>query len=144
MKIRFIKNFLFVAYGILLGCCVLWPSLQLLVILCGSCSWKNIHGEHRWHRILKYNYALHVQILFILQSLEYITRISQESLQYPASVRALQRIIFQTKDCKPTNLMKGGQAQHLVFLPILAAPELSKSHPKSGKLYFVTRSCAVM
>jgi hypothetical protein len=29
-------------------------------------------------------------------------------------------------------------------LPILATPELSKSHPKSCKLYFVTRSCVVM
>jgi hypothetical protein len=84
------------AYGILLGSCGLWPSLQLLVILCGLCSWKNIHGEHRWHRILKYNYVLHVQLLFILQSIEYISRISQGLLQYPASVRALQRIIFQT------------------------------------------------
>jgi hypothetical protein len=40
------------------------------VILCGLCSWMNIHGGHRWHRILKYNYALHVQISFILQSLK--------------------------------------------------------------------------
>jgi hypothetical protein len=38
--------------------------------------WKNIHGEHRWHRILKYNYALHVQILFILQSLKCISRMT--------------------------------------------------------------------
>jgi hypothetical protein len=28
-----------------------------LVILYGSCSWKNIHGEHKWHSILKYNYC---------------------------------------------------------------------------------------
>jgi hypothetical protein len=75
----------------------LWPTVfcwavlfygqafSFLVILCRLCSWRNIHGEHGWHRILKYNYALHVQLLFILQSLEY------------ASVRALQRIIFQTK-----------------------------------------------
>ncbi len=56
--------------------CVLQYSAGLLcfmakpsafVILCGSCSWKNIHREHEWHRILKYNYALHMQILFILQ-----------------------------------------------------------------------------
>ncbi len=65
------------------------------VILCGSCSWKNIHGEHRWHRILKYNYALHVKLLFILQSLKCISRMSQGFSQYPASVRALQWIIFQ-------------------------------------------------
>ncbi len=47
------------------------------VILCGLCSWKNIHGEHGWHRILKYNYALHVQILFILQRLKCISWMSR-------------------------------------------------------------------
>ncbi len=46
------------------------------VILCGLCSWKNIHGEHGWHRILKYNYALPLQTSFILQSLKYISRMS--------------------------------------------------------------------
>jgi hypothetical protein len=28
-----------------------------LVILHGSCSWKIIHGGHKWHSILKYNYC---------------------------------------------------------------------------------------
>jgi hypothetical protein len=81
------------------------------------------------HRILKYNYALHMQISFILQSLKCISRMSWGFSEYPASVQALQRIIF-----KPTNLIKGGQAQHLAFLPILGP----------GKLYYVTVYCAVI
>ncbi len=109
------------------------------VILRGSCSWKNIHGGHGWHRILKYNYALHVQILFILQCLKCISWISQGFSEYPASVRALQWIIFQ-----PTNLMKGGQAQHLAFLPVLVTLDLSKSLQRPGKLYYVTVYCAVI
>ncbi len=28
-----------------------------LVILCGLCSWANIHGGHKWHNILKLNYC---------------------------------------------------------------------------------------
>ncbi len=48
---------LFVAYSILLGCYVLWPSHQLFVVLCGLCSWKNIYGGQGWHSILKFNYC---------------------------------------------------------------------------------------
>ncbi len=96
VKISLIRIFLFVAYSILLGCCVLWPSLQLLVILCVLCSCKNIRGGHGWHRILKYNYALHVQLSFILQSLKCISLMSRGFSQYPASVCALPWIIFQT------------------------------------------------
>ncbi len=95
------------------------------VILCGLCSWKNIHGEHGWHRILKYNYSLHVQIFFILQSLKCISRMSQGFSQYPASVRTLPLII-------------------LVFLPILATLDLSKSFQRPGKLYYVTVYYAVI
>ncbi len=43
-----------------------------LVILCGLCLGKNIHGEHRWPIILKYNrYVLPVQVpmLFIRRSI---------------------------------------------------------------------------
>ncbi len=48
-----------------------------LVILCGLCSWKNIHGGHGRHIILKYNHALHVQIPFILKRLKCISWMSQ-------------------------------------------------------------------
>jgi hypothetical protein len=65
VKISFIKNFVCgLQYSAGLLCSVAKPSA--FVILCGLCSWKNIRGEHGWHRILKYNYALHVQLLFIL------------------------------------------------------------------------------
>ncbi len=85
----------------------LWPTIfagllcfmakpSAFVIMFGLCSVKNIHGGHGWHRILKYDYALHVQILFIVQSLKCISWMSRRFSQYLASVRALQWIIFQT------------------------------------------------
>jgi hypothetical protein len=49
-----------------------------------------------WHRILKYNYELHMQILFILQSLEFISLMSRGFSQYAAAAYALPWIIFQT------------------------------------------------
>jgi hypothetical protein len=63
VKIGLIENLLFVTYSILLGCYVLWPSLQLLYYCVG-----HVPGRISM-RILKYNYALHEQILFILQTL---------------------------------------------------------------------------
>jgi hypothetical protein len=77
VKIGLIRNLLFVAYSILLGCYVFMAKPLAFVILWGSFSWKNIHGEHGWHRILKYNYALHVQMFFILQSLRCISWMSR-------------------------------------------------------------------
>ncbi len=40
--------------------------------------------------------------------------------------------------------MKGGQAQHLAFLPILVTLDRSKSLQRPGKLYYVTVYCAVI
>jgi hypothetical protein len=88
VKIGLIGNLLFVAYSILLGCYAL-AEPSAFVILCGLFSWKNIHGEHGWHRILKYIYALHVKILFILQSIKCISRMSWGFSEYPTAVCAL-------------------------------------------------------
>jgi hypothetical protein len=40
--------------------------------------------------------------------------------------------------------MKGGQAQHLAFLPISVTLDLRKSLQRPGKLYYVTVYCAVI
>jgi hypothetical protein len=40
--------------------------------------------------------------------------------------------------------MKGGQVQHLAFLPISLTLDLSKSLQRPGKLYYVTVYCAVI
>jgi hypothetical protein len=42
-------------YSTELSCFMAKPSA--LIILCGLCSWKNIHGGHGWQGILKYYYC---------------------------------------------------------------------------------------
>ncbi len=70
VKIGLIINLLLVAYSIMLGRFFLWPCLQFL-LCCVGCvpgriSMEDTGGIASWSITI----ALHVQILFILQSLE--------------------------------------------------------------------------
>ncbi len=70
VKIGLIRNLLFVVYSILLGCYVSWPSLQLWSYCVGHVpgriSMEDMGGIASWSITI----ALHLQILFILQSLD--------------------------------------------------------------------------
>ncbi len=120
-----------------------------LAILCGSCSWKNIHGGHGWHSILKYNYftvcakILHTSMLRIYKPGERGVFIKPCYVQCgPCSGRYPQL----------TNLMRGDQAQYSAFLPVSVIfdiprkifKRLSKNLQKPDKLYYVTVFNAVI
>jgi hypothetical protein len=103
----------------------------VFVILCGLCSWKNIHGGHGWHSILKYKCCIACANI----------------VQCTSKLRMYKLNEAQCKLCngqypKSTNLMRGGQVQHFAFLLVLVTydimrkifKQLSKNFQKPGKL----------
>ncbi len=91
------------------------------VILCGLCSWKNIHGGHGWHSILKYNYCTECAKTVHASKLRVYKPDKLGFFTIPCYV---QCALCNGQYPKPTNLMRGGQAQHFVFLLVLVTYEI--------------------
>ncbi len=117
VKIGLIRNLLFVAYSILLGCYVIFHGKpSTLVILCGLCSWKNIQGVHGWHSILKYKCCT------ACANIVHTSKLIMYKPDEPGVFEILWYV--QCTSCggqypQPTSLVKGSQAQHSAFLLVL-------------------------
>jgi hypothetical protein len=113
-----------------------------LVVLCGLCSWTNIHGGHMWHSILKYNYCTAHANIVHKKSLDNKAGFDGGFNSNPAMYSAHPAVDFPNQPI----FMRGDQAPHCAFLPVLVIFDilrkifkwLSKNLQKPGALYWLT------